>query len=337
VLKLKTLYNTILNKDYPRLLKDFLNYSLSVKGLSPNTIKGYASDLTLFIKYLIFINETCENKKLDFNNIDIMKFDENILLSADLNAIISFISFTEISLENSNYARARKVSSLKAFFKYLYDIKEILSINPCENLQVPKIPKRHPIYLTLDESKALLDAVTANGGKNTERDYCIITLFLNCGLRLSELCSISLSKIKDDKLKVIGKGNKERVIYLNKACLKAIEYYMPIRNAQIDNIPEEYKDALFISSKKMRISERTVERIVKKYVKLAGLDYDVLTPHKLRHTAATLMYKYGKVDLRSIQSILGHESISTTEIYTHIDEEDLREAVYANPLNLEEN
>lgn len=335
---MKNTYDIILNNKYPDILKDFLSYSLSVKGLSPNTIKAYASDLTLFLKYLLFTDslETNMESKTTFEEINISSFNEEILRMVDLNLLISFISFAELNLENTAYARARKVSCLKAFFRYLYEIKEFISSNPCDNLQVPKIPKKQPIYLTLEESKLLLATIETHGGKSKERDYCIITLFLNCGLRVSELCSIDINKIRDDTLKITGKGNKERVIYLNKACLQALDYYIPIRNSNLKNVKKEDVNALFLSSKKMRISERSIERIVKKYAQLAGLDYNLLTPHKLRHTSATLMYKYGKVDLRSIQNILGHESISTTEIYTHIDEEDLRDAVYANPLNSNE-
>ncbi len=203
------------------------------------------------------------------------------------------------------------------------------------DLESPKLGKRSPVYLTLDESKDLLQAAQ-NREKNSERDYCIITLFLNCGLRLSELCSIDISKIKGDTLTIIGKGNKERTIYLNKASLKAINRYMPHRNEINFRVDKEDKDALFISGKYRRINKRTVERIVKKYVGLAGLDKDKYTPHKLRHTSATLMDKHGKVDVRTLQQILGHENIATTQIYTHVDDERLRTAINKNPLSDED-
>ncbi|CAM2931707.1 tyrosine recombinase XerC [Hathewaya histolytica] len=323
-------YLDIFESNLPSILKDFLTYSLSIKGQSINSIKGYRSDLTLFFKYILMEEQKSQIK---FEDIDILNIDMKKIKSITLDHLINFISFTELYLNNSNYARARKISALKSFFKYLHDIKLIIHQNPAENLEMPKIPKRHPIYLNLEESKDLLRAVKNSKDRNMERDFCIITLFLNCGLRLSELCNINISKIKDDTLKIVGKGNKERTAYLNKASLKAINEYLPIRETIIPYVPDEDKDALFISSKKRRISQRAVERLVKKYVQIANLDYTVLTPHKLRHTSATLMYKYGKVDLRSIQSLLGHESISTTEIYTHVDEEDLRDAVYANPLS----
>lgn len=203
-----------------------------------------------------------------------------------------------------------------------------MSYNPARELESPKISKRNPVYLTLDQSKKLLSSID---GKNKERDYAIITLFLNCGLRLSELVNIDINKIKEDTLTVIGKGNKERTVYLNDACIRAIENYMRVRpnDSAID------KEALFLSSRNTRINKRTVELMVKKYLKNASIVDGKYTPHKLRHTAATLMYKYGNVDIRALQQILGHESVSTTQIYTHIDDEKLRQAVQSNPLSEE--
>jgi site-specific recombinase XerD len=205
---------------------------------------------------------------------------------------------------------------------------KIIKDNPTTELEAPKMNSRHPIYLTLDESKQLLSSIA---GTNKERDYAIITLFLNCGMRLSELVGIDINKIKGDTLTVIGKGNKERTVYLNNACINAINSYLRVRPH--DNIKD--KNALFLSERKQRISKRTIQYLVKKYIGLSDLDSDKYTTHKLRHTAATLMYKYGKVDIRALQQILGHENISTTQIYTHIDDESLREAVKSNPLSEE--
>lgn len=196
-------------------------------------------------------------------------------------------------------------------------------------MESPKINKRHPIYLTLDESVSLLSSLDTNNC-NYLRDYCILTLFLNCGMRLSELCSIKIDKIKGDTLTIIGKGNKERTVYLNDACISAINNYLSKRNDS--KATDENKKYLFLSSRNTPINKRTVELLVKKHVKNAGLTNAKYTPHKLRHTAATLMYKHGNVDIRSLQSILGHENISTTQIYTHVDEEILREAANSNPL-----
>ena len=227
--------------------------------------------------------------------------------------------------DNSSYARARKVSSLKSFFKYLTFKAKLLDTDPAAELESPKIMKRLPRYLNIDESKQLLNSVD---GKFSQRDYAIITLFLNCGLRLSELVGINISNIKGSVLTVIGKGNKERSIPLNQACIKAIEDYLKVR--PVDGVRD--RNALFLSSLKRRISKESVQKIVKKYIKAAGLDPERYSTHKLRHTAATLMYKYGNVDIRALQELLGHVSISTTQIYTHLDSSQLSSAVESNPL-----
>ena len=223
------------------------------------------------------------------------------------------------------------MAALKSFFNFLSGKQVIVRNNQAKELESPKLNKRHPVYLTLDESIKLLNSMDRSY-KFYARDYCMITIFLNCGVRVSELCGISISKIKGDILTIIGKGNKERTVYLNEACIKALDSYM-IERKKIKNISENDNDALFISSKGTRINKRSVERIVKKYTIEAGLTEQKYTPHKLRHTAATLMYKHGNVDIRSLQSILGHDSISTTQIYTHVDDEVLREAVKQNPLS----
>jgi integrase/recombinase XerD len=284
----------------------------------------------MFFKFLKLyrgmVSEEC-----DFKDINISDIDNQFLKSIGLNDLFAYISFVENYRGNGNYAKARKVASLKSFFKYLHGKAKIISENPALELESPKIDKRNPVYLTLEESKSLLKVID---GRFKERDYCMITLFLNCGMRLSELCGINISKIKNDTLTVIGKGNKERTIYLNNACLKSIDRYLKVRNLEYDKIKD--KDALFISKNYTRINKRSVELILKKYLKKAGLDDKKYTPHKLRHTAATLMYKYGNVDIRSLQKILGHENVSTTQIYTHVDDEKLREAVNLNPLSDED-
>ena len=199
-------------------------------------------------------------------------------------------------------------------------------------METPKLDKRIPKYLTLDDTKNLLEAVNDMDDRNKERDYAIITLFLNCGMRLSELVGINIKDINfnDQKLNVIGKGNKERTIYLNSACMNAVNKYLAVRPH--DNVKYDSKDALFLSERRERISNRTVQYIVKQELKRAGLDTNKYSVHKLRHTAATLMYKYGNVDIRALQELLGHESISTTEIYTHVDNSQIRNAVESNPL-----
>ncbi|WP_040211771.1 tyrosine recombinase XerC, partial [Clostridium polynesiense] len=319
---------SIQNNIYPEVMNDFLNYLSTIKGKSPNTVRAYKVDLTMFFRFLMIYKGLVSND-VEFEKIPINEIDKNFIRSIKLSDLYAFIAFSEEYRNNGNYAKARKVATLKSFFKYLFGKAKIIDENPAAELESPKIDKRNPVYLTLDESKKLLLNMDTSD-KNYYRDYCILTLFLNCGMRLSELCSIDVNKIKGDTLSIIGKGNKERTIYLNPACLRAIDDYLTVRDTS--KVPEEEKAALFISSKNRRINKRSVERIVKKYTYMAGLDNSKYTPHKLRHTAATLMYKHGNVDIRSLQKILGHENISTTQIYTHVDDERLREAVNSNPL-----
>ncbi|GAA0176855.1 tyrosine recombinase XerC [Clostridium sediminicola] len=310
----------------PEDLNSFLNYLSTIKGKSINTINAYKWDLSMFFKFMKLYKGLVP-KDSEFDTIQINDIESGFIKKIKLMDLYAFISFAENLRNNGNHAKARKVSSLKSFFKFLHSKAKIINENPASDLETPKLDKRNPIYLTLDESKSLLAAID---GQNKERDYCIITLFLNCGLRLSELCSINISNIRNDTLTIIGKGNKERTVYLNNACLRSIEIHAKKRNELIHKIKD--KDALFLSNRNTRINKRTVEILVKKYIKKAGLDYDKYTPHKLRHTAATLMFKYGQVDIRSLQKILGHENISTTQIYTHVDDETLRKAVNSNPL-----
>jgi integrase/recombinase XerD len=313
----------------PESVNDYLNYLSTIRGKSPNTISGYKIELILFFRFIKLYKGLCK-RDIEFEEIQINDIDAKIIRSIRLPDLFAFISFAETYRNNGTYARARKVAALKSFFKYLAGKARIIDENPALELESPKISKRNPIYLTLEESKELLRAIDPEN-RNFERDFCMITLFLNCGLRLSELCSIDVSRIKGDTLTIVGKGNKERTVYLNNACLKAISQYMPLRMSKtVESIDA---DALFVSEKKCRINKRTVERIVKKYIGAAGLDKSKYTPHKLRHTAATLMYKHGNVDIRSLQKILGHENISTTQIYTHVDDEKLRQAVRSNPLS----
>lgn len=321
--KLTNIYDSKL----PQQLNNFLNYLTTVKERSPNTTSAYKVDLVMFFRFLK-LYKTKLPKDIEFEEIDISDIDDKFIRDIHLTDLYSFMAFLDNYRDNGSYAKARKVATLKSFFKFLYSKVKILDENPAMELESPKIKKRNPTYLSLEESKRLLSSID---GTNKARDYCIITLFLNCGFRLSELCSIDISKIKEDTLYVVGKGNKERTIYLNKACLKAIDEYLKVRNKNLDKIKD--KDALFISRNNTRINKRTVELMLKKYLRKANLDEEKYTPHKLRHTAATLMYKHGDVDIRSLQKILGHENISTTQIYTHVDNEKLREAVSLNPLS----
>ncbi len=309
----------------PVFLKDFLNYMETIRGISKLTVREYYYDLRLFLKYLNIHKGLSENE--DIENISIKDIDIDLVKSVTLSDLYSYISYSSRERDNIAASRARKVASLKSFFNYLYRKARVLDYNPASELESPKINKRLPKYLNLDESKKLLNAVE---GKNRERDYAIIVLFLNCGLRLSELVGININDIKNYTLRVIGKGDKERIIYLNNACLAALNRYLKVRYISKKSID---KNALFISERKQRMSAKTVQYLVKKYIKAAGLDTERYSTHKLRHTAATLMYKHGNVDINTLQHILGHESISTTEIYTHVENSQLKKAIDSNPLS----
>ncbi|MDK0685087.1 tyrosine recombinase XerC [Clostridium perfringens] len=328
--KNKLKFDFLEKSKHPKRVIEFLNYLENVKGKSINTIKGYSVDLGLFFKFLKVYKGLENNIELEkIEEVEISDLGDNFIKDITLSDIYAFLSFLEKVRNNSAYARARKVATLKSFFKFLNSKIKLIDENPTVELESPKINKRHPVYLTLDQSITVLNSMDKEN-KNYYRDYCILTLFLNCGMRLSELCNIEIEKIKGDTLTIIGKGNKERTVYLNEASIAAIENYLKNRNDL--KATEEAKKYLFLSSKYRPINKRSVEILVKKHIENAGFKDQKYTPHKLRHTAATLMYKYGNVDIRSLQNILGHENISTTQIYTHVDDETLREAVKTNPL-----
>ncbi len=307
----------IFNTPLPSYAEEFLIYMESIRGKSANTVKEYRYDLISFFTYFL--------KSQKKYHID--ELDEGFIRSVTLTDLYKYINFLSKERKLKPTSRARKVASIRSFFKYLFSKAHVLDTNPAVDLESPKQTKKLPVYLQLDESKALLSSVS---GENELRDYCILTLFLNCGMRLSELCGINISSIKDNTIIVKGKGDKERTIYLNDACEKAIGDYLKVRPKLPESDPD--RDALFISERKKRLSRRAVQYTVKKYLYAAGIDPTKYSTHKLRHTAATLMYQYGDVDIRSLQEILGHESISTTEIYTHVNSGRLAEAVRANPL-----
>ena len=311
--------------ELPLILEDFLNYTTTIKGNSKNTVKEYYYDLRMFLRFLKRRYRMVD-KEIPFSEIVITDMDIDVIKKTAIQDLHAFISYADMERNNKSQAKARKIASLKSFFKYLHSTLHIIDLNPAEGLESPKIDSRHPIYLTLDEAKKFLDAID---GEFQERDYAIITLFLNCGLRLSELISIDVNKIKGDILTVIGKGNKERTVYLNGACIRALDEYIAVRPT--DNLKDE--KALFISKRKSRLGPKGIQHLVKKYVEKANIDKEKFSPHKLRHTAATLMYKHGDVDIRALQDILGHENIATTQIYTHVDDERLRKAVKSNPLS----
>ena len=311
-------------------LNSFLDYSITILNKSPNSVKEYNYDLNTFLKYILYHFKMTNEK--DLKQISIRNMSLETVSKITLDDIHSFLFYLTNTYNSKAATRARKVSSIRVFFNYLCNKAGLIEKNPAQNLETPKLDKRIPKYLTLDDSKKLLEAVNDMDDRNKERDYAIITLFLNCGMRLSELVGINIKDINfnDQKLNVIGKGNKERTIYLNSACMNAVNKYLAVRPH--DNIKYDSKDALFLSERRERISNRTVQYIVKQELKRAGLDTNKYSVHKLRHTAATLMYKYGNVDIRALQELLGHESISTTEIYTHVDNSQIRNAVESNPL-----
>ena len=325
---MKNVYINI--EDNPGFLNSFLDYTATILNKSQNTVKEYNYDLNTFLKYILYHFKMTNEK--DLKQISIRNMSLETVSKITLDDIHSFLFYLTNTYNSKAATRARKVSSIRVFFNYLCNKAGLIEKNPAQNLETPKLDKRIPKYLTLDDSKKLLEAVNDMDDRNKERDYAIITLFLNCGMRLSELVGINIKDINfnDQKLNVIGKGNKERTIYLNSACMNAVNKYLAVRPH--DNVKYDSKDALFLSERRERISNRTVQYIVKQELKRAGLDTNKYSVHKLRHTAATLMYKYGNVDIRALQELLGHESISTTEIYTHGDNSQIRNAVESNPL-----
>ena len=319
----------------PQILRDFLSYHETIKAHSKRTVDEYCLDLRNFFRYL---KQTRDPSLCDrsLDEIDIMDVDLDFVASVTLTDIYGYMTYLSRdrvqhqNSRNSGYglnaaSRARKIATIRSFYNYLTNKMHLLRENPVKDMDSPKLKKTLPKYLTLDESIQLLDSVD---GKNQERDYCILTLFLNCGLRISELVGLNLSDIQEDALRVLGKGNKVRIIYLNDACQDAIAKYLAVRRP----ITGRDANALFLSSQNERISRSTVHAMVKKRLGQAGIDPAEYSSHRLRHTAATLMLQNG-VDVRAVQEVLGHDHLNTTEIYTHIDNESLRIAAKANPLS----
>ena len=325
-------------EDVPVIVRDYLkNYLKVARNRQDTTIKEYYYDIKDILQYIEWMKNKnpkyIDNLKFDkynnksknifeFKKIDISNLDLEFFKNISTNDIYEYL----YDKNTKAISRSRKISSIKSFFNYLCNKAKLIDKNPCVGLESPKLEKRLPKYLKLDEAQNLLHSID---GDFRSRDYAIITLFMNCGLRLSELVGININHIKGDSLTVIGKGNKERQVHLNKACLNAINEYM--KDRPIDNLKD--RNALFISKQLNRISPRMIEILVKRYIVKSGLDPKKYTPHKLRHTAATLMHKYGHVDIRTLQQVLGHETIATTQIYTHIDNEEVISAIDNNPLN----
>lgn len=309
----------------PEVIQNFLHYIQVIRGKSKLTVDEYYLDLRTFFRFIKkhkkLVPSNVEWEEIDWSGINI-----DLIREITLADVYEFMTFCINERDNKAASRARKTSTLKAFFGYLTNKTNQLTVNPVQELETPKQQKRLPKYLSLEECLELLAAVD---GPNRERDYCILTLFLNCGLRLSELCGLNLGDIgTDHTLRVIGKGNKERMVYLNSACIAAIDEYLAVRPH--DGVIE--KKALFLSSRKQRISNKTVQHIVYMYLEKAGLGNRGMSVHKLRHTAATMMYQHGHVDIRVIKDILGHENLGTTEIYTHLSSSQMEQATNSIPL-----
>ena len=321
--------------DCPQVLRDFLVYHETIKGQSPLTIGEYYLDLRMFLRFMkLMRNEMPIHTNLD--DIPIKDIDLDFIRSITTSDIFDFLSYlANDRTQNpdspapeygiSPTARARKLSALKSFYKYLTVRTKQLQENPVADLEYPKLRKSLPKYLTFEQSSALLRAVS---GQNQERDYAILMLFLNCGIRRSELVGLNITDVYEDRIRVIGKGNKERFVYFGSACRKAIDAYLPVRHKQVltDN------RALFASRNGNRISTDAVHALVKKAFLKAGLDATQFSAHKLRHTAATMMLS-GGVDVKTVQEVLGHENLNTTQIYTHIENTELKLAAEANPLS----
>ncbi len=362
--------------DAPPLLRQYLSYLMTILGRSPRTVEGYYTDIKFFLRFLI-CQKTGKLPNIDeLLEISIANIPEEYIISAGIAEVFDFLSFTMTERGNEAAARRRKVSSIKGFYKYISTRTEKLPINPMEKLESPRARRALPKYMTLDDSRTLLRSIDGKhqardfaiitfflncgmrvselvgirlssftdeskltltllrsiDGKHQARDFAIITFFLNCGMRVSELVGIRLSSFTDEsKLTLLGKGNKERIVYLNRACLDAKQSYDIVRESYLRN--GKVSDYYFLSNRGTAMTTRRVEQMLNEQLMLAGLAGNGITPHKLRHTAATLMYQYGNVDIRLLQEILGHTSLSTTEIYTHVSAEQLEQAAESSPLS----
>ncbi len=315
--------------DAPELVQNFLRYKLTIQNRSKLTVMQYYHDLRTFFRYIVKTKNPGKYSEVDYGDISFAEVTDSDIKEVTSNNIYEFLSYTASDRDNSATSRARKLSCLKSFYKYLSVTTVAISTNPTEKIEAPKKNKTYPKFLSLEQSKKLLECVD---GKNKERDFAILTLFLNCGLRVSELAGINIRDIdaQMNTLYVTGKGSKQRMLYLNDACKSALKAYLAVRPT---NAVASDANALFISRNRRRISVQTVQWLVYKRLKEADLENLHLSVHKLRHTAATLMYQYGKTDVRVLKDILGHEEMSTTQIYTHVSNDQQKQAVDSNPLS----
>ncbi|WP_028509832.1 tyrosine recombinase XerC [Ruminococcus sp. NK3A76] len=318
-------------KDCPDYLEAFLVNLKVIKDRADRTEEAYYIDIRTFLRYLRLIHNDAE-PDVEFESIEIKNVPISWIKEFKLTDAYQYLKYLKDERNNSAKTRARKASALKQFFSFLHKKSGTLEKDPLTDLELPRIKQALPKYLTLDESLELLDNMNKDS-KNYTRDYCILVLFLNCGMRLSELVGLNINDYSEENstLRLLGKGNKERIVYLNNACRSALNDYLQVRN-QIKPKFAEHKNAMFFSSNRTRIAKRRVQQIVEENLNNAGLGNKGITTHKLRHTAATLMYQHGNVDTLVLKDILGHKSIATTEIYTHLSNENLKNAAEANPL-----
>lgn len=302
---------------------------LTIRGRSARTVEAYHTDLRLFLRYLkcqkVLHRDPGQMDSEQIEQEPIADLPNEVICQVTLSDVYAYLNYVLSKRDNHASTRARKVSTLRSFYKYIHTKTGLIKDNPLKDLEMPSVKRALPRYLTLEESLELLVQLPQDAFY--ERNYCILTLFLNCGMRLSELCGIDVQDIRDNTLRLLGKGNKERIVYLNEACLKALDAYLKVRKPS----PQE-PNALFVSTQGRRITPRRVEQIVKEGLRVSHLDNKGYSPHKLRHTAATLMYQHGGVDIRALKEILGHANLSTTEIYTHISSRQIEEAAEASPL-----
>ena len=320
-------------RELPEIAQNFASYKTGIQGCSKKTVDEYMLDLRTFFRFMIAKRDGIAVESEEFVKIDIREIDLDFIRSIHTEQIYEFLMYSSDVRKNLWAAKSRKLSAIKGFYKYLTVKRNLLEENPAINIESPKARKTLPKVLTLQESIALLDAIRNDkDSKTVERDLTIVTIFLNCGIRLSELVGINYNDLDPElrSMRVIGKGNKERVVYLNSACREAISAHLQTRLAEPHS--RANTKALFLSSREQRISAKTVQWMVYKYLELAGLEAKHYSVHKLRHTAATLMYQSGKVDVRVLKDILGHEQLNTTQIYTHVSNKNMEDAMEQNPL-----
>lgn len=326
--------NFINREILPPLVDEYISELIVVKGRSLLTVNEYISDLRLFFRFLESREKGLSSPDELPEEYDLSYIDADYMNKISLKDVNEFLIYCNNNRTNSKTTRARKASSIRGFFKYIAEKMHYIDQNPVSQLQVAKADKKLPKYLTLEQSRQLLASVKE---PNKERDYCILTLFLNCGLRLAELIGLNVTDVNlsEKTMLVTGKGSKQRLVYLNKACVLALESYLAVRPA--DQLKGDDRKALFISRLHKRIGRQAVQLMVYHYLAEIGLDGQHYSVHKLRHTAATLMYQHGDVDVLILKEMLGHENLTTTEIYTHVDSKQMRAAAKSNPLSMESN